>query len=99
VRDDPHAAQKATLSQTERAQSPKQVTGLSKNKMEQLQREMTELEGKIAAVESELAELEVSFQNPATGTDWESTHRRYADLKVTLECLYQDLARRWDLMG
>jgi len=75
------------------------VTGLSKNKMERLQREMTELEEKIASIEGELALLEVSFQNPATGTDWESTHRHYSELKITLERLYQDLASRWELMG
>jgi ATP-binding cassette subfamily F protein 3 len=72
---------------------------LSKNRREQLQREVAELEEKIGSIEAELAELELSFQNPATGTDWESTHRRYAELKVTLENLYQDLASRWELMG
>ncbi len=73
-------------------------SALSKNKREQLQREVAELEEKIGSIEAELAELELSFQNPATGTDWESTHRRYAELKVTLENLYQDLATRWELM-
>ncbi len=74
-------------------------SALSKNKREQLQREVAELEEKIGSIEAELADLELSFQNPATGTDWESTHRRYAELKVTLENLYQDLATRWELMG
>ena len=83
----------------EKPQPAKTATGLSKNKMERLQRETAELEEKIVSVEGELAELEVSFQNPATGTDWETTHRRYAELKVTLENLYQDLANRWELMG
>ena len=73
--------------------------GMSKNKREKLQREVAELEEKIAAVEGELAELELSFQDPAMGTDWETTHRRYADLKVILEGLYADLASRWELMG
>jgi ATP-binding cassette subfamily F protein 3 len=72
---------------------------LSKNKRDQLEREVAEVEKKIASVEGEIAELELSFQNPATGTDWESTHRRYADLKVLLENLYGDLARHWELMG
>jgi ATP-binding cassette subfamily F protein 3 len=72
---------------------------LSKNKKEQLERAVAEVEKKIASVEAEIAELELSFQNPATGTDWESTHRRYADLKLMLETLYQDLARHWELMG
>jgi hypothetical protein len=41
----------------------------------------------------------LQFQNPATGTDWETTHRRYADLKVQTENLYEELAERWELMG
>ena len=73
--------------------------GLSKNKREQLEREVAEVERKIAFVENEIAQLELSFQNPATGTDWESTHHRYSDLKVMLEELYADLARHWELMG
>jgi ATP-binding cassette, subfamily F, member 3 len=72
---------------------------LSKNKRDQLQKEVTQLEEKIALLEGELAEMELAFQNPATGTDWESTHQKYAHLKSTLECLYQDLADRWELMG
>ena len=60
---------------------------------------MAQVEKRIAAVEAEIAELELSFQNPATGTDWETTHRRYADLKVMLDSLYQELARHWELMG
>jgi ATP-binding cassette subfamily F protein 3 len=74
-------------------------TSLSKNRRDQLEKEVAELERKIASVEAELAQLELSFQNPATGTDWESTHKRYADLKVILERLYEDLASRWELMG
>jgi len=74
-------------------------TVLSKNRREQLEKEVAEVEKKIAAVESEIAQLELSFQNPATGTDWETTHRRYADLKVMLDRLYEDLARHWELMG
>src|SRR5438445_129918 len=72
---------------------------LSKNKLEQLEKAIADVERKIADVEGEIAQLELSFQNPTTGTDWESTHRRYADLKVMLEQLYQDLARHWELMG
>jgi ATP-binding cassette, subfamily F, member 3 len=78
--------------------SPARAT-LSKNKREQLEREVGNLEKRIASVEGELAELELCFQNPATGTDWETTHKRYADLKLTLERLYEDLATRWELMG
>ena len=90
--DDPPGAHGAPLRE-------EKSSALSKNKREQLQREVAELEEKIGSIEAELAELELSFQNPATGTDWESTHRRYAELKVTLENLYQDLATRWELMG
>jgi ATP-binding cassette subfamily F protein 3 len=72
---------------------------LSKNKRDQLQKEIVQLEEKIAVLEGELAEMELAFQSPAAGTDWESTHQRYAELKTTLEGLYEDLANRWELMG
>src|SRR5262249_47369661 len=74
-------------------------SSLSKNKREQIEKEVTNLEHKIAGVEAEIAELELSFQNPATGTDWESTHKRYAELKLSLDGLYEQLASRWELMG
>jgi ATP-binding cassette subfamily F protein 3 len=74
-------------------------SSLSKNKREQIEKEVSDLERKIAGVEAEIAELELSFQNPATGTDWESTHKRYAELKLSLEGLYDQLASRWELMG
>jgi hypothetical protein len=72
---------------------------LSKNRRDQLKKEVTQLEQKIAFLEGQVAEMELAFQNPATGTDWESTHQKYADLKATLEGLYEDLASRWELMG
>jgi wobble nucleotide-excising tRNase len=75
------------------------VRALSKNKREQLEKEIAELEKKIAELEGEIAELELCFQNPAMGADWETMHRRYADLKLALEALYQDLATRWETMG
>ena len=71
---------------------------LSKNRRAQLEKAVADVERKIADVEGEIAQLELSFQNPTTGTDWESTHRRHADLKVMLEQLYGDLARHWELM-
>jgi len=80
-------------------QEEKRESKLSKNKREQLEREVAAVEKRIATVEGEIAELELSFQNPETGTDWASTHRRYADLRVLLENLYEDLARHWELMG
>jgi ATP-binding cassette subfamily F protein 3 len=76
-----------------------QEPNLSKNKRDRLEKGVAEVEKKIAAVEGEIAELELSFQNPASGTDWESMHRRYADLKLLLDKLYEDLARHWELMG
>src|SRR5262249_31202496 len=72
-------------------QHPVKASGLSKNKRDQLERVVAELEKRIASAENEIAQLELSFQNPATGTDWETTHRRYAELKVTLDNLYNDL--------
>jgi len=92
---DPHPPLRGGLSQGERREPAK----LSKNRREQLEKEVAQVEKRIAAVEAEIAELELSFQNPATGTDWETTHRRYADLKVMLDGLYDDLARHWELMG
>src|SRR5207249_11543529 len=79
--------------------SPREGEKVSKNKLEQLEKAIADVERRIADVEGEIAQLELSFQNPTTGTDWESTHRRYADLKVMLEQLYEDLARHWELMG
>ncbi len=89
------SALRATLSKGETGPPPV----LSKNKREQVEREVAELEKQIGSIEAELAELELSFQNPATGTDWETTHKRYAELKVVLNNLYEDLASRWELMG
>jgi ATP-binding cassette subfamily F protein 3 len=80
-------------------QVPPSATPMSKNKRDQLEREVAALETRIASVEAEIAELELCFQNPASGTDWESTHRRYAELKGTLDGLYEDLASRWEIMG
>ena len=92
---DPQPALRATLSQRERDSNSK----LSKNRRDQLQKEVAQLEEKIAVLEGELAEMELSFQNPGMGTDWETTHQKYAQLKTTLEGLYEDLANRWELMG
>src|SRR6185436_18713459 len=92
---DPHPVFRTSLSQGERDVPSK----LSKNKREQIQKEVAQLEEKIASLEAELAEMELSFQNPGTGTDWESTHQKYGQLKTTLEGLNEDLANRWELMG
>jgi ATP-binding cassette subfamily F protein 3 len=96
----PESSVGAVYDRADRGRSQTAPTaGMSKNKREQLEREVGNLEKKIASVDGEIAELELSFQNPATGTDWETTHKRYADLKLTLEKLYEDLASRWELMG
>ena len=88
----------ATNAQDARPAPPK-TGALSKNKREQLEKEVAGLEREIAAVEAEIAALELYFQNPTTGTDWETTHRRYAELKETLDHLYGELAGRWEIMG
>jgi ATP-binding cassette subfamily F protein 3 len=72
---------------------------MSKNRREKLQREIADLENQITATESELKTLESSFNNPDPQTNWESAHRKYAELQKTLDTLYADLAARWELMG
>jgi ATP-binding cassette subfamily F protein 3 len=80
-------------------QSDTAPAGLSKNRREQLQREAKDLEARIADLEQRIADLEASFQVPNAQMDWEASHRRYAELKGSLEALYEDLATRWELMG
>ena len=80
-------------------QGDEKRTVLSKNKREQIEKEVAELEHRIASVEHEIAQLELSFQQPPAGTDWQSLHRRYAELKETLDVLYKDLGRRWEMIG
>ncbi len=72
---------------------------LSKNQKERLKKEAAELEDRIAAAEKELADLEASFQSPASEMDWEAAHRRYAGLKTDLESFYQELANRWEILS
>jgi ATP-binding cassette subfamily F protein 3 len=74
-------------------------SALSKNKREQIEREVAELEKQIASVEAEISDLELYFQTPTGGRDWEATHRRYAELKANLDGLYDDLASRWEIIG
>jgi ATP-binding cassette subfamily F protein 3 len=94
---EPEATRQETTSDASGSLKP--AGGLSKNKRDRLQREIIDIEDRIASVEVELAELEKSFQRPDSAMDWESTHRRYAELKQNLETLYLDLASRWELMG
>jgi ATP-binding cassette subfamily F protein 3 len=72
---------------------------LSKNKREQIEREIAQLEKQIADTEAEITDLELYFQNPTTARDWETTHRRYAELKANLDGLYDELASRWEITG
>jgi ATP-binding cassette subfamily F protein 3 len=72
--------------------------GMSKNRREKLQAEVASLEQQIAAAEKQVAELESSFQEPDPRMDWEATHRRYDELKSSLEGLYADLEARLDLL-
>ena len=96
---DPHPAPFQKMGAPSPGAERDSTSKLSKNKRDQLQKEVAQLEQKIADLEGELAEMELSFQNPGAGTDWESTHQKYAQLKTTLEGLYEDLANRWELMG
>lgn len=79
--------------------SEEKRSGLSKNKREQVEREIADLEKAIASVEGEVAHLELCFQSPTSETDWETMHRRYAELKHTLDNLYSELATRWEIIG
>ncbi len=73
--------------------------GMSKNKRERLQKEAAELESQIAAVEDELKTLELSFQNPDPSANWQTIHRRYDELKHSLDGLYAELNQRWEALG
>jgi ATP-binding cassette subfamily F protein 3 len=75
------------------------ASGMSKNRREKLQAEISRLEAQIAGSEVELASLEASFQNPDPQSDWEATHKRYAELKASLDGLYGELAAKLDLVG
>ena len=76
----------------------KPAGGMSKNRRERLQKEASELEAQIAAVEAELRSIEESFQNPDPKADWQTVHHQYDSLKSTLDSLYADLNRRWEAL-
>ena len=77
---------------------PKASSGMSKNRRDRLQKEASEIEAQIAAVETELRSIEDSFQQPTPGSNWEAVHRRYDELKQTRETLYGELNRRWEAL-
>jgi ATP-binding cassette subfamily F protein 3 len=74
-------------------------TAMSKNRRDRLQKEAAEFEAQIAAVEDELKTLEQSFQNPDPAANWQIIHRRYDELKGSLDGLYLELSRRWEALG
>jgi ATP-binding cassette subfamily F protein 3 len=77
---------------------PRASSGMSKNKKERLQKEAADIEAQIAGLENELKTIEESFQTPDPNADWQSVHRRYDELKQTLESLYSELNLRWEAL-
>ena len=72
---------------------------MSKNRRDKLQGEVTRLETQIAGLETELKTLEAGFANPDPEMNWETAHRRHAEIRETLETLYSDLSNRWEEIG
>jgi ATP-binding cassette subfamily F protein 3 len=70
-------------------------SGMSKNRRDRLQSEVGRIETKIASLEAELKILETNFANPAGDMNWETAHRRHAEIRETMEALYGDLEDRW----
>ena len=71
---------------------------MSKNKRDRLQKEASEFEQRISSIEAELRAIEESFQNPDPTADWQAIHRKYDELKATLENLYAELNQRWEAL-
>lgn len=80
------------------ASRSKNSAAMSKNKRDRLRKEAADLEAQIAAVEGELKTLEQSFQSPDSTVNWETIHRRYDELKGSLDGLYAELSRRWEAL-
>jgi chromosome segregation ATPase len=72
---------------------------MSKNRRDKLQAEAKQIEEKISGLETELKTLEAGFANPDPQLDWETAHRRHAEIRELLEALYTDLAGQWEQMG
>ena len=70
---------------------------MSKNKREQLMREIYELETRIEATEKEVAAIEVLFQEATADFDWAKTNQQYAKLKSILDETYAELAEKWKI--
>jgi ATP-binding cassette, subfamily F, member 3 len=80
------------------ASRTKGSAAMSKNKRDRLKKEAADIEAQIAAVEGEVKTLEQSFQNPDPAANWQAIHRRYDELKVSLDGLYLELNRRWEAL-
>ena len=75
----------------------KTARAMSKNKREQLMREIYELETRIEATEKEVAAIEVLFQEATADFDWAKTNQQYAKLKSILDETYAELAEKWKI--
>jgi ATP-binding cassette subfamily F protein 3 len=74
------------------------TTQLSKNRREQLEKEVHRLETQIEESENEIQKMESLFQESPKDFEWDSANRRYAELKVQVEELYQELAHKAALL-
>lgn len=90
---------KVDAQQEQRRTVKQSPSGLSKNRREQLMREIQELETRIEQNEVALKDIEKLFQKPTEDLDWDKTNRRYSELKEQLESQYQELAKRWKVIG
>ena len=85
----PEAETKATA-----GRSPKpQRRELSKNRRDQIERTVREIEARIATGENAIREIERLFQEAPLELEWDETNRRYAELKTDIEALYTELAQ------
>ena len=75
------------------------ASGMSKNRRDRLQSTAKQIEENIFQLETEQKKLEAAFADPDPSMDWESSHRRHADILKELEKLYSQLASQWEQMG
>ena len=71
---------------------------LSKNRRERLETEVRRLETRIEESENEIHEIELLFQKSPNEIEWDSTNRRYSELKEEVEQLYRNLADKAALL-
>ena len=72
---------------------------MSKNRREKLAAEVGQTEARIQQLEADLGAIESEFSNPGPETNWEEAHRRHAEIKKTLDDLYNQLAELSELLG